>query len=208
MYDLLNAKTDVVMRARTALHAHAPKFDLCIIDTPPERNSLLVGALAVADFVVTPMTLGLYEQGGVAKLFDTIQGTRSALRHISILLMKTNGRSSKEREMVKHMRSQFGDYVLPAELPEFITLRVTNAFPLARLSSSAPHLTGRRTQGNGGQSSPGWATWARSRIRSSSTKPWRISSRATDASGEKASFRFFPSGTSASCLPSSSSARR
>lgn len=127
LYELLTASTDVVLRARTALRSLASKFDLCVIDTPPERNSLLVGALAAADFVITPMTLGLYEQGGVAKLFNTIQGTQSALnpdlRHLGILLMKTNGRSTKERAMVQHMRSEYGDYVLSAELPERAAVR-------------------------------------------------------------------------------------
>ncbi|MDP9902427.1 ParA family protein [Variovorax ginsengisoli] len=127
LYEYLGATTDVLLRARAMLRALAPKFDLCIIDTPPERNSLLIGALASADFVIVPMTLGLYEMGGVSKLFNTIQGVQAALnsdlRNLGILLMKTNGRSAKERAMVKAMREEHGDYVLSAELPERAAVR-------------------------------------------------------------------------------------
>jgi chromosome partitioning protein len=127
LYDYIGATTDVLLRARTALQALAPKFDLCVIDTPPERNSLLIGALACADFVIVPMTLGLYEMGGVTRLFDTIQGVQHALNsdlhNLGILLMKTNGRSAKERAMVKAMRDQHGDHVLAAELPERAAVR-------------------------------------------------------------------------------------
>jgi chromosome partitioning protein len=124
---LLVSSAAVVDRTRKALATLAPHFDLCIIDTPPGRSALLVSALAVADFVVTPMTLGLYEQGGTTKLFNTISGTREVfnegLRHLGIQLMKTNARSPKERAIIKSMRESYGDYVLPYELTELVAVR-------------------------------------------------------------------------------------
>ncbi|MGJ7523728.1 ParA family protein [Variovorax sp. LT1P1] len=127
LYEYIGATTDVLLRARAAIRARASKFDLCVIDTPPERNALLIGALSIADFVIVPMTLGLYEMGGVGRLFDTIQGVQSGLnpglRNLGILLMKTNGRSAKERAMVKAMRDEHGDHVFPAELPERAAVR-------------------------------------------------------------------------------------
>lgn len=127
LHSLLMSSASVVQRAREALETLAPHFDLCIIDTPPGRSALLVSALAIADFVVTPMTLGLYEQGGTTKLFNTIQGTRLAfndgLRHLGIQLMKTNARSPKERAIIKGMREAYGDYVLPHELTELVAVR-------------------------------------------------------------------------------------
>jgi len=127
LYDHLSATTDVIARIRDNLRALADEFDVCVIDTPPERNSLLVGALAAADFVVTPMTLGLLEQGGVQRLFNAIEGIRSALnpelRHLGIMLLKTNPRSAKERAQIALMRQHYGDYVLPAELPERAAVR-------------------------------------------------------------------------------------
>lgn len=145
LFDLLNANTDDVIRARDALRSLSSKFDVCLIDTPPERNPLLVTALAVADAVVTPMTLGLYEQGGVEKLFNTINGVRAALnptlRHLGILLMKTNGRSSREKEMVQEMRTSYGDYVLSAELPERAAVRnaVNNRVPVWERPRGSSH---------------------------------------------------------------------
>lgn len=127
LFDSLTATTDEVAKIGANLRAYEGKFDVCVIDTPPERNSLLVGALAAADCVVTPMTLGLLEEGGVQRLFATIEGVRSAmnpmLRHLGILLLKTNPRSTKERAQIAVMRQNYGDYVLPAELPERAAVR-------------------------------------------------------------------------------------
>lgn len=128
LYDYLSAPTDVVARIRDNLGVLTGEFDVCVIDTPPERNSLLVGALAAADCVVTPMTLGLLEEGGVTRLFNSIDGIRSTLnpglRHLGIMLLKTNPRSAKERAKIAAMRQQeYGDYVLPNELPERAAVR-------------------------------------------------------------------------------------
>ncbi|MDP9897337.1 chromosome partitioning protein [Variovorax boronicumulans] len=127
LQSLLESSATVVHRTRSALAQLAPQFDICIIDTPPGRSALLVSALAVADYVVTPMTLGLYEQGGTKKLFNTINGTRYAfndsLRHLGIQLMKTNARSPKERAIIASMREDYGDYVLPHELTELVAVR-------------------------------------------------------------------------------------
>ncbi|WP_208512284.1 ParA family protein [Variovorax paradoxus] len=138
LFDLISASTDDAIRARTALRAigKARKYDLCIIDTPPERNLLLVAALAIADFVVIPMTLGLYEQGGVERLIETIEGTRMALNPslatLGIQLMKTNSKSAREREQVQAMRDQFPEYVLKQELTELASVRqaVNNRLPV------------------------------------------------------------------------------
>lgn len=128
--------TDAVRNASKVLRNKAAKFDLCLIDTPPAKNALQFAGLAAADFVVTPMTIGLYELGGVQKLFDTIESVRSQLnsnlRHLGVLLMKTNGRSARERELVGQMREQFGDLVLDNELPERAAVRqaVNNRVPV------------------------------------------------------------------------------
>ena len=136
LFDLVSANVDQLMLLRASIQAQAPQFDLCLIDTPPERNSLLIAAMAAADFVITPMTLGLYEQHGVRRLFDSIEATRSMLnsnlRHLGILLMKTNPRSPREVKLVNEMRANFGDHVLPGQLPERAAVRysVNNRTPV------------------------------------------------------------------------------
>ncbi len=127
LYGYIGAGQDAITIARTRLQVLDERYDLCIIDTPPERNALLIAALATADFVVTPMTVGLYERGGIKNLFDSIKGVRNAfnpgLAHVGILLMKTNGRSAKERAIVDDMREQYGAQVRAAELPERAAVR-------------------------------------------------------------------------------------
>ena len=127
LFDLLSSPVSTLERLRENLKQFSGRFDLCLIDTPPERNSLLIGALAAADFVITPMTIGLLEQSGVRRLFDSIEGTRGALnprlQHLGILLMKTNSRSSKERAMIEELRSLYGARILNTSLPERAAVR-------------------------------------------------------------------------------------
>lgn len=102
-------------------------FDLCVIDTPPGLSTVLLGALAVADVVVTPMPVGLYEMDGVAELFATIKNVKRALnpglRKSSILLMKTNSRSKVETAALNELRNAFGDAILKDSLPERAAVR-------------------------------------------------------------------------------------
>lgn len=145
LYSFLTASDEQVLRVRDALRQQGPKYDLCVIDTPPERNRLLICGLAVADFVITPMTIGLYEMGGVTKLYDTIKsmqdGPNPDMRPLGILLMKTNGRSPKERAMVEAMRAEQGEIVLPFELPERAAVRhaVNNKKPVWHKPRGSSH---------------------------------------------------------------------
>jgi chromosome partitioning protein len=118
---------DAVRYPAPALQRLAANFDLCVIDTPPGLSTVLVGALAAADAVVTPMPVGLYELDGVAELFSTItsvrRGLNPRLRKSSIMLMKTNSRSKVETAALDQLRSQFGDAILKDTLPERAAVR-------------------------------------------------------------------------------------
>jgi chromosome partitioning protein len=127
---------DAVRHPAVALRRLADKFDICVIDTPPGLSTVLVGALAAADMVVTPMPVGLYEMDGVAELFATIKsvkrGLNPALRKSSILLMKTNTRSKAETAALEQLREAFGDAILKDSLPERAAVRtaVLNRVPV------------------------------------------------------------------------------
>ncbi|MEI7870306.1 MAG: ParA family protein [Candidatus Methylumidiphilus sp.] len=86
---------------RIALRRFSGDYGLCLIDTPPMLGIRLIAALAASDSVVTPVSVGLYELAGVAKLMETIQVVRAqgynpGLRHIGIIPMKTNTRDPPE----------------------------------------------------------------------------------------------------------------
>lgn len=122
------AENEVIRRPGQALRCFSDNFDLCLIDTPPLLGVRLMASLAAADYVVTPVSIGLYELAGVADLMQTIhvvrtQGFNPRLKHVGILPMKTNSRSMEEREGLENLRQRYGAAILPEVLPERASVR-------------------------------------------------------------------------------------
>jgi chromosome partitioning protein len=122
------AENQVIRRPGAALRRFAQDYDLCLIDTPPLLGVRLMASLAASDFVVTPVSVGLYELAGVADLMQTIhvvrtQGFNPRLKHVGILPMKTNSRSTEEREGLAGLRARYGAAILPEALPERAPVR-------------------------------------------------------------------------------------
>ena len=122
------AENQVIRRPGQALRRFAKGFDLCLIDTPPLLGVRLMASLAASDYVVTPVSVGLYELAGVADLMQTIhvvrtQGFNPRLKHVGILPMKTNNRSTEEREGLATLRQRYGAAILPEVLPERAPVR-------------------------------------------------------------------------------------
>ncbi len=122
------AENQVIRRPGAALRRFAKDFDLCLIDTPPLLGVRLMASLAASDFVVTPVSVGLYELAGVADLMQTIhvvrtQGFNPRLKHVGILPMKTNTRSTEECEGLAALRARYGAAILPESLPERAPVR-------------------------------------------------------------------------------------
>ncbi|MBA2659191.1 MAG: ParA family protein [Nitrosospira sp.] len=122
------AENQVIRRPGQALRRFAESFDLCLIDTPPLLGIRLMASLAASEYVVTPVSVGLYELAGVADLMQTIhvirtQGFNPRLQHVGILPMKTNNRSMEEREALAALRARYGAAILPETLPERAPVR-------------------------------------------------------------------------------------
>lgn len=117
----------VVGNPKKALDTLASDYDVCLIDTPPTLGPRLIASLVAADFVVTPVSMGLYEIAGVNELISTIQATRKRfnrkLRYLGILPMKTNTRSKAETAQLQALKLQVGDAMLPTHLPERAAVR-------------------------------------------------------------------------------------
>ena len=122
------AENQVIRRPGQGLRRFAEDFDLCLIDTPPLLGVRLMASLAASDYVVTPVSVGLYELAGVADLMQTIhvvrtQGFNPRLKHVGILPMKTNSRSTEEREGLAALRQRYGAAILPEVLAERAPVR-------------------------------------------------------------------------------------
>jgi len=122
------AENQVIRRPGAALRRFAADYDLCLIDTPPLLGVRLMASLSASDFVITPVSVGLYELAGVADLMQTIhiirtQGFNPRLKHVGILPMKTNTRSHDERDALIELRQRYGAAILPEMLPERAPVR-------------------------------------------------------------------------------------
>lgn len=122
------AENTVIRNPAKALKQYAGDFDICIIDTPPLLGIRLMSSLAASDYVITPVSIGLYEMAGVADLIQTIhvirtQGFNPKLKHIGVLPMKTNNRSTREQAGLQELKANYGEVILNESLPERAAVR-------------------------------------------------------------------------------------
>jgi chromosome partitioning protein len=109
---------EMITTLKDALKVFENDYDVCIIDTPGALGFYMDSALALANYVITPVPVGLFELSAVAGLLKVIQriktsGINPRLKHIGILPMKTNTRSAEERRGLDELRAQYGSAILP-----------------------------------------------------------------------------------------------
>lgn len=141
------AENQAIRLPGAALRRFEKDYDLCLIDTPPLLGIRLMASLAASDYVITPVSVGLYELAGVADLMQTIQVVRTKgfnprLKHIGILPMKTNTRSAEERQALATLRERYGAAILPEGLPERAPVRkaIAQRRPVWVSTKGAGHL--------------------------------------------------------------------
>jgi chromosome partitioning protein len=122
------AENQVIRIPGQALRRFAESFDICLIDTPPLLGVRLMASLVASDYVVTPVSIGLYELFGVADLMQSIhvvrtQGFNPRLKHLGILPMKVNSRSAEAKKALDALREKYGPVILPEALPERAAVR-------------------------------------------------------------------------------------
>lgn len=141
------AENQVIRQPGQALRRFAADFDLCVIDTPPLLGIRLMASLAAADYVLTPVSIGLYELAGVADLMQTIhvvrtQGFNPRLKHVGILPMKVNSRSTEAKNALTMLRDQYGPIILAQALAERAAVRkaIAQRRPVWTHTSGEGHL--------------------------------------------------------------------
>jgi chromosome partitioning protein len=123
MFDLDTAGEEFIKRPGKNLRHFADDFDVCIIDTPGRICMPLNAALAAADAVLCPTSMGLFEMAALADLWKFIQavkkkGFNPRLRMMGILPNKINTKSKEELQGLADLRMQFGTAIMPFMLKE------------------------------------------------------------------------------------------
>ena len=140
------ASIEVTRQPRRSLKRFAKDYDLCLIDTPPALGIRLFGALAAADAVIVPVSIGIYELAGVLELLATITrvqkgGYNPYLRLAGILPMKINQRSREQRDGLAELRSSYAGVVLDTVVQERAAVRtaVQRRIPVWRGTRGQSH---------------------------------------------------------------------
>lgn len=141
------AENQVIHLPRDHLKRYAKDYDLCLVDTPPLLGVRLMASLSAVNFVVTPFSVGVFELAGFADLIQTIhviktQGFNPLLKHIGIVAMRTNSRSSMEQEVLDSLRVKYGEAVFTDTLPERAAVReaVASRRPVWQSVSGGSHI--------------------------------------------------------------------
>jgi chromosome partitioning protein len=106
-----------------ALKVFHNDFDVCVIDTPPAKGTLLDSALVAASHVLTPVKMGKFEMSGFADLLNNINRIRTGglnplLKRMGSIPMKVNTRSAKQVKALADFRVTYGSAVLPLIISE------------------------------------------------------------------------------------------
>ncbi|WP_206245855.1 ParA family protein [Novosphingobium terrae] len=91
-------------------------FDLCLIDTAPSLGVAMASALAVADFVVSPIELEVYSFQGITSLVTTITNIRDNvnpnLNWLGMIPAKYDARNPRHRNNLATLRESYPSLVL------------------------------------------------------------------------------------------------
>ncbi|MBD4385948.1 AAA family ATPase, partial [Xanthomonas citri pv. citri] len=100
---------------RASLGQLAADYDICIIDTPPNLQRRMLGALAASHAVVSPFNISPFSFARMPKLQATIAGVKSEynpdLRHLGFLPNMVNSKSVNEIEALPELREAYGELI-------------------------------------------------------------------------------------------------
>lgn len=97
-------------------------YDVCVLDTGPAVSSLLVVAMSVGDFAVSPCKPDRDAIAGLAGFFSNVvrvrdqTGINPRLAPLGVLPNQVNKSRAYHRSVLAEMRQEWGEGVLPVQL--------------------------------------------------------------------------------------------
>jgi chromosome partitioning protein len=100
----------------------AAQYDLIVVDTPPTMGFGMLAPLLVSDFAFAPVMPNRYSTDGletlIVKVNEVKGGTNPKLNFLGILINKWRKTSPAQNRMVKQLRKELGDFMMPQSLPD------------------------------------------------------------------------------------------
>lgn len=108
---------------KQSLQSLSNSYDLCVIDVAPGISNLLVTALAIADYAISPCKPDRDAIDGLLSFFLNVrkvqeEAINADLASLGVLLNQVNKSRAFHLDIEQQMRAAWGDSVLPAVLYE------------------------------------------------------------------------------------------
>ncbi|CAM6054215.1 unnamed protein product [Sphagnum tenellum] len=119
-------------KLKLAISEIKDQFDYILIDCPPSLGLLTINALTAADTFLVPLQCEYFALEGLSQLLHTVSLIRQALNpgllEEGIVLTMFDSRNNLANEVVKEVRSHFGDQVFQTIVPRNVRLSECSSF--------------------------------------------------------------------------------
>ncbi|SEO18815.1 chromosome partitioning protein [Nitrosospira multiformis] len=113
--DVDDMPLETIEQPRLSLAQLNGNYDFCIIDTPPNLQRRMLGALVASHAVVSPFNISPFSFARMPKLQATIAGVKSQynpnLNHLGFLANMVNSKSVNEVEALPELREAYGELI-------------------------------------------------------------------------------------------------
>jgi chromosome partitioning protein len=110
---------------REALNGAAKKYDVILLDCPPNIGILTVNAIVACNLLMVPVQAEYYSMDGFPTLLKFIRMVKSRAKtdfDFIVLLTMYDGRMGLSKRIQKELRERFGDHVLKNVIPRSIRM--------------------------------------------------------------------------------------
>ena len=110
---------------REALAGARQKFDVILLDCPPNIGILTVNAIVACDLLMVPVQTEYYSMDGFPTLLKFIRMVKSRAKtefDFIVLLTMYDGRMGLAKRVQRELREKFGDHVLNNVIPRSIRM--------------------------------------------------------------------------------------
>lgn len=108
-------------RLKNALEAIEGRYDVLVVDCPPQTSLVVVNVLAAVTELIVPVDAGIYSVAGLSQLQGTVDQVRKHLRNrairISGLLLTRTHNNRATRDLAGQIREAFGTLVYASSIP-------------------------------------------------------------------------------------------
>jgi len=118
-------------RLRNALDAIHGRYDVVVVDCPPQTSLVVVNVLSAVAELIVPVDAGIYSVAGLSQLQGTVEQVRKylgnrALRIAGLLLTRTHNNKAT-RDLAGQIRAAYGSLVYESAIPHSVRVEEAHA---------------------------------------------------------------------------------